>query len=124
MIAPPPTAFTPESLWSDLNVGLAVARCSLTLEQPGEAFEPGEIHARRKRRSDRDHHDPEQPLADTHLIPWVAPCCERRLQGRPERCWPLLGKETRSPSLPCTVSVPNLMTDRGFWVPLSGLGGN
>src|SRR5438093_13008977 len=88
----------------------------LVLEQPDEAFESGEIHARRKRRSDRDYRNPEQPLADTHLIPGVAPRGERQLQGRPKRCGPLLGKETSSPGPPCTVSVPNLMTDRGLWV--------
>src|SRR3954462_12967124 len=88
----------------------------LAVEQPAEAFESGEIHARRERRSDRDRRDPEQPLTDTHLIPGVAPRCERQLQGRPERCGPLLGKETSSPGPPCAVSVPNLMTDRGLWV--------
>src|SRR3954447_25670442 len=93
----------------------------LAVEQPAEAFESGEIHARRERRSDRDRRNPEQPLTDTHLIPGVAPRCERRLQGRPERCRPLLGKETSCPSLPCAVSVPNLITDRGFWVSCYGL---
>src|SRR5215203_2855254 len=73
----------------------------LAIQQPGEAFESGEIHARRKRRSDRDCRDPEQPLADTHLIPWVAPRCERRLQEGPERRGPLLGIETRSSDPPC-----------------------
>jgi hypothetical protein len=37
------------------------------------------------------------------------------LQGRPERCGPLLGNETSPAGLPCAISVPNLMTDRGFW---------
>jgi hypothetical protein len=37
------------------------------------------------------------------------------LQGRPERCRPLLGNETSAARLPCAISVPNLMTDRGFW---------
>src|SRR5215218_5134269 len=93
-------------------IGLIWRRAGLALEQPGEAIESGEIHARRKRCSDRDCRDPEQPLTDTHLIPGVAPRCERRLQGRPERCGPLLGKETSCPSPPCAASVPNLMADR------------
>src|SRR5207248_5103658 len=105
---------TPEGLSVRVEVGW------LVLEKPDEAFKPGEIHARRERCSDRDSRDPEQPLADTHLIPGVAPRCERRLQGRPERRQPLLGKETNSPNLPCAISVPNLMTDRGFGV--AGLG--
>jgi hypothetical protein len=52
--------------------------------QSRETFEPGEVHARRERRSDRDRRDPEQPLADTHLIPGVAPCRERQLQEGPD----------------------------------------
>ena len=88
----------------------------LALEQPCEAFESGEIHARRKRCSDRDHHDPEQPLADAHLIPGVTPRCERQKQGRSESDGPLLGPETGPLGLPCTVSVPNLISDRGLWV--------
>jgi len=84
------------------------------VQKPGEAFEPGEIHARRERRSDRDHRNPEQPLADTHLIPGVAPRCERQRQGRSERSGPLLGPETGPLGPPCAVSVPNLMTDRGL----------
>ena len=70
---------------TDLKAG------ALLLVEAREAFEPGEVHARRERRSDRDRRDPEQPLADTHLIPGVAPCCERQLQGRPIRNEPLLG---------------------------------
>src|SRR5678815_1921449 len=95
-------------------------RLVLLLQQPREAFESGKVHARRKRRSDRNCNDPEQPLADTHLIPGVAPRCERRLQGRPKG-GPLLGKETRFSHLPCTVSVPNLLTDRGIWVAGGGV---
>ena len=86
----------------------------LAAEHACEAFKPGEIHARRESRPDRDRRDPEQPLADTHLIPGVTPRSERRLQGRPDGNWPLLGKETGSSSLPCAISVPNLITDRGI----------
>src|SRR2546423_14399380 len=123
MTAPSPAPTRRSGCRSDVKVG-PVGSGSwtfLALEQPGEAFESGEIHARRKRRSDCDRRNPEQPRADTHLIPGVAPRCERQLQGRPECCGPLLGKETCSPSLPCAVSVPNLMTDRGLWV--AGLDG-
>src|SRR5689334_23449589 len=118
MTAPSPALHTPEwlSVWSEVG--------GLALQQPGEALEPGEIHARRERCSDRDRRDPEQPLADTHLIPWVAPRCERQLQGGPERNGPLLGKETSSPGPPCAVSVPNLITDRGLWVAGLELDGN
>ena len=84
---------------------------ALALEQPGETFEPGEIHARRKCSSRRDQEDPEQPEADAHLIPGVAPRCERQMQGRPG-CGSLLGFEIRFPGPPCTISVPNLKTDR------------
>ena len=84
----------------------------LAVKQPCEAFEPGEIHARRERRSDRDDRNPEQPLTDAHLIPGVAPGCERQLQGRSESDGPLLGPETGPFVLPCTVSVPNLKSDR------------
>ena len=93
----------------------------LAFQQPGEAFEPGEIHTRRERRSDRYHRDPEQPLADTHLIPGVAPRCERQLQGRRESAGPLLGPETGPFGPPCAVSVPNLMSDRGLWVTAGSL---
>src|ERR1043165_7163759 len=87
----------------------------LAFQQPGEAFEAGEIHTRRERRSDRDHRNPEQPLADTHLIPGVAPRCERQKQGRSGSDGPLLGPETGPSGLPCTVSVPNLKSDGGIW---------
>ena len=56
----------------------------LAVEESCETFEPGEVHSRRKRCSGRDQDDPEQPLADTHLIPGVAPRCERHLQGGSE----------------------------------------
>jgi hypothetical protein len=92
----------------------------LTLEEPGETFEPGEIHARRKRCARRDQDDPEQPEADAHLIPGMTPRCERQKQGRPERFRPLLGFEIRSPDLPCAISVPNLIADRPGWVRLGG----
>jgi hypothetical protein len=42
----------------------------------------------------------------------VAPRCKRQRQGRPGKPGPLLGIETWTPGLPCTISVPNLMTDR------------
>ena len=84
---------------------------TLALEQPGETFEPGEVHTRRKCSSRRDQKDPEQPEADAHLIPGVAPRCERQRQGRPG-CGSLLGFETRFPGPHCTISVPNLMADR------------
>src|SRR5690242_19079615 len=118
MIAPSPALHTPEwlSVWSEVG--------ELALQQPGEALEPGEIHARRERCSDRDRRDPEQPLADTHLIPWVAPRCERQRQGRPECRGPLLGKETCSSGPPCAVGVPNLIADRSVWLGRLGLGGN
>src|SRR5215213_1401620 len=111
MTAPSPALTAPEWLSDWIIVSFW-----LTLEQPGEAFETGEIHSRRECRSDRDHHDPEQPLADGHLIPGVAPGCERQWQGRRESDGPLLGPETGPPGLPCAVSVPNLSSDRGLWV--------
>src|SRR5436190_7612147 len=57
--------------------------CDLALEKPCEALQAGEIHTRRKCCTDRNRCDPEQPLADAHLIPRVAPSGKRRLQGRP-----------------------------------------
>ena len=47
----------------------------------------------------------------------MTPRCERQWQGSPERYRPLLGNESGIPELPCTVSVPNLLADRAFWVP-------
>jgi hypothetical protein len=63
-------------------------------------------------------------LADAHLIPGVVPRSERRWQGRPEVGRPLLGIETDASNLPCTVSVPNLMTDRPHLLVDSWLGLN
>ena len=91
-------------------------RFGLVVEEPCEAFEPGEIHPRRKSCACRDQDDPEQPLADAHLIPGVAPRCERQLQGGPEGCRLLLGYEACAPNPPCAISVPNLMTDRPHWL--------
>ncbi len=51
-------------------------------------------------------------MADAHLIPGVAPRSERRWQGRSKKRGTLLGFKARDPNLPCTVSVPNLITDR------------
>src|SRR6186997_2043635 len=98
------TAPSPARSRAGVAVGLIWgSRLELALQKSGEAFEPGEIHARRERRSDRDHHDPEQPLADAHLIPGVAPRSERQKQGRSESDGPLLGPETGPLGLPCAV---------------------
>jgi hypothetical protein len=40
------------------------------------------------------------------------------LQGRPAVVVPLLGNEARFPGPPCTISVPNLKTDRPHWLPV------
>src|SRR5690349_20720402 len=80
----------------------------LALQHPGEALEPGEVHARRKCCPYRNQEDPEQPCGHAHLIPGVAPRCDRQRQGGPGRNGPLLGNEVRTPGLPCTISVPNL----------------
>ena len=84
----------------------------LAAEQPAETLEPGEIHSRRKSGSHRDQDNPEQPEADAHLIPGVAPRSERQWQGRPDLPRSLLGIETGVSGPPCTISVPNLKTDR------------
>src|SRR4029079_2175674 len=80
MIAPSPAHAKRRSVCrKDLKVGRALA------VEPREAFEPGEIHARRECRSDRDRRDPEQPLADTHLIPGVAARFEPQAHCKRER---------------------------------------
>src|SRR5215218_4729640 len=108
MATPPPPRATAGRLdWPELALAWRLA-----LEQPGETFEPGEIHPRRKRCARRDQEDPEQPEADAHLIPGMTPRCERQRQGRPGRPRTQLGFEPEAPGLPCTVSVPNLNTDR------------
>jgi len=63
---------------------LAGGRRSLALDESCKALQPGKIHSRRERCSGANCGDPEQPLADAHLVPRVAPCREGRLQGRPE----------------------------------------
>ena len=90
--------------------------------EPGEALETGKVHPCRKGCAHCDQNDPEQPLANAHLIPRVTPGGERQWQGRPGRR-SLLGIETGDPGLPCTVSVPNLNSDRpiGMTAPLGWL---
>src|SRR4030095_14927270 len=89
-----------------------VKRCFLAAQHPGEAFEAGEIHSGGESCSHRDQDDPDQPEAHAHLIPGVTPRSERQRQGRPGWPRPLLGFDTEVAGLPCTVSVPNLKTDR------------
>ena len=97
-------------------------RLGLAAVEPGEALKTGQVHPGRKGCTHCDQNDPEQPLANAHLIPRVTPGGERQWQGRPGRR-SLLGIETGDSGLPCTVSVPNLISDRpiGLAARLAGL---
>ena len=81
------------------------------IQRRTQALQASEIHAGRKGCSHGDQDDPDQPESDAHLIPGMTPRCERQRQGRPDY-GTLLGFELRSPGLPCTISVPNLIADR------------
>src|ERR1700741_797083 len=92
----------------------------LAADHPGEAFQSGEVHSRRKSRSHCDQDDPEQPEADAHLIARMAPRCKRQVQGRAKSSRALLGQVTGRIDLPCAVSVPNRSANRALL--LSGWG--
>jgi hypothetical protein len=100
---------------TDQDCGKSVG--CLAAQHSSQAFKSGEVHAGRESCAHGDQDNPDQPQANAHLIPGATPRSERQRQGRPVSPRPLLGYDTEVAGLPCTVSVPNLITDR-----VAGLG--